>query len=182
MLPWLPNLKSSHYLTPPRTRSRVRRVTLSCSSTESVLCSGRTIQRRVCCAYSLAASTTAEISDMPLKKTSRSPRSAEGYCGDRGVREVCFGLWGWNAAPQPTVTNFFNDWNPVPSGFNNSCASVQTRKRDIDNFLSPLSLSELIFAFLHFVQPISLNSPTCLSPTPSSLPFFHYFSNPIRLN
>ena len=54
--------------------------TLSCSSIDKALCSGRIIHRCVCCAYSSAASTTADISDMPLRKISKSPLSFAGYC------------------------------------------------------------------------------------------------------
>lgn len=51
---------------------------MSCWTSDRVLCSGRTIQRRVCVAYTWHASWMVEISDMPLRKRSRSPRSSSG--------------------------------------------------------------------------------------------------------
>lgn len=54
-------------------------LTLSCSSTDKALCRGRIIQRLVLEAYILAASVIAMISDIPLKKISKSPLSLFGY-------------------------------------------------------------------------------------------------------
>ena len=54
-------------------------LTLSCSAIDKVLCKRRMIQRFVCDAYALSASDTDNISAIPLRKMSTSPRSLDGY-------------------------------------------------------------------------------------------------------